>query len=490
MTNKSAFLGIDVSKGYADFILLDGEKQILEEFFALDDTRQGHSTLAKLIGQWFARGITHLYCGVESTGGYENNWFGFLCGAAGGYDESDKTLRVARINPKAVKSCGEAAMVRTQTDQTSAFAIASYLINWPHKIHYSPTGACPNDPLWMQTRQHIGFINMLVKQKTQLTNQLEKLLYQHLSELLIYCRHGIPGWLLRLLRRYPSRQGIRRAGVNKVASIRGISQNKAQSLLDKLDATRPGCSPGMARTIQQIVRQVLHLQTCIDTEEAWLVRGFEDHPDVKLLESIKGVGLASAVRLVAEIEDHSRFKNLKGFCAYFGVHPTWKESGDGIWKTGMSKKGRPGVRATLYMCALSGLRWNPDLKRLYHKFRKKGMNHYQAIGVVMHKLLRIVYGVLNSQRPYDPGIDQKNREYAEKKRGQYEQRMAQAKKQKRSKRQRFMNSPAGTAEQAPISRRAYQKRKQKASQSSLVEECAGSPPAEYLVQKQNPKMNI
>lgn len=478
MTNNPAFLGIDVSKGYADFILLDGEKQILEESFALDDTRQGHNTLAELIEQWFDRGITHLYCGVESTGGYEANWFRFLCGAAAGYDEPGKTLRVARINPQPVKSCGEAAMVRTQTDQTSAFAIASYQVNWPQKIHYSPSEAFPDNPLWVETRQHVGFINLLVKQKTQLTNQLEKLLYQHLSELLIYCRHGMPGWLLRLLQRYPSQQSMLRAGVKKVAGIRGISRNKAQSLLGKLDTDRPGCSPGITRTIQKIARQVLHLQTCIDAEEAWLVGQFEDHPNVKLLESIKCVGLASAVRLVAEIEDLSRFKNLKGFCAYFGVHPTWKQSGDGIWKIGMSKKGRPGVRAILYMCALTGLRWNPDLKRLYHNFRKKRMNHYQAMGVVMHKLLRIVYGVLNSQTPYDPGVDQKNRETAEQKRNQYEQRMTQTKKQKRSKRLRFKNGETNPTEQAPISRRAYQKRKQEASQSSLDEECTGSPPAE------------
>lgn len=102
--NRSAFLGIDVSKGYADFILLDPDKQTLEETFTLDDTRQGRHILTELIDTWFSGGITHLYCGVESTGGYENNWFTVLCGVAASYGEQGQTLRVARVNPKAVKS--------------------------------------------------------------------------------------------------------------------------------------------------------------------------------------------------------------------------------------------------------------------------------------------------------------------------------------------------------------------------------------------------
>lgn len=479
MMNRSAFLGIDVSKGYADFILVDPDKQTLEETFTLDDTRQGRHILTELIDKWFSGGITQLYCGVESTGGYENNWFTGLCGVAANYAEQGNTLRVARVNPKAVKSCGEAGMVRTQTDPVSAKTIASYLINWPDKVRYSPGEDAPDDPIWMETRQHLSFMNLLVKQKTQLINQLEKLLYGHLSELLIYCRHGVPGWLLRLLARYPTRQHLLRAGPDKVAAIRGISKAKAQSLLGKLDPSGPPTSASMARTIGQTVRQVLHLDGLIEAEEAWLVEQFKDHPDVKLVESMKGVGLASAVRLIAEIEDISRFDSIKALCAYFGVHPTWKQSGDGIWYQGMSKKGRPAVRATLFMCGLAAIRWNPDLHRLYHNFRKKGMNHYQAMGVVMHKLLRIVYGVLKNQTPYDPDVDRQNRKNAKQKREEYEQKAAQKKQVHKTRRQRF-NTANGTdqSEQAPISRRAWQKRKQEASQSSTKEEYTGSPPAD------------
>ena len=36
------YLGIDVSKGYADFMILDRTKQPVEDSFQLDDTFSGH----------------------------------------------------------------------------------------------------------------------------------------------------------------------------------------------------------------------------------------------------------------------------------------------------------------------------------------------------------------------------------------------------------------------------------------------------------------
>ena len=60
---KEIFLGIDVSKGYADFIPLDDKGEFS---FQLTDNKAGHL----LIKQWLDDGAKSIYCGVESTGGY------------------------------------------------------------------------------------------------------------------------------------------------------------------------------------------------------------------------------------------------------------------------------------------------------------------------------------------------------------------------------------------------------------------------------------
>ena len=49
------FMGIDVSKGYADFIILNQHKKITEPNFQLDDTYNGHAELYELIYALFEK---------------------------------------------------------------------------------------------------------------------------------------------------------------------------------------------------------------------------------------------------------------------------------------------------------------------------------------------------------------------------------------------------------------------------------------------------
>ena len=81
------------------------------------------------------------------------------------------------------------------------------------------------------------------------------------------------------------------------------------------------------------------------------------------------------------------------------------------------------------------------------------------MGVVMHKLLRIVFGVLKSKRPFEESIDLLNQERAAEK----QKRKAEGEKQiktenKKSKRRYQMEELSNV----PLSRRAAQKRKEMA----------------------------
>ncbi len=151
--------------------------------------------------------------------------------------------------------------------------------------------------------------------------------------------------------------------------------------------------------IKQTSQEVLSRLEQIELNEKYLIDLFKDNEDVKLLMTIPGIGIKTAVLLMMEIEELNRFENAKKLSAFFGVNPQFKQSGDGAWAYHMSKKGRPVVRALLYTSALCGIKYNPIVKQRYAAARAKGKNHYDAMGVVMHKLLRIVFGVLKSKRP-------------------------------------------------------------------------------------------
>lgn len=464
---QSGFLGCDVSKGYCDFLLINSLGEVLESSFTLEDTKTGRSQLKTLIKKWLEGGITALYCGVESTGGYENNWYRYLKTLS-----KDLPVKVARLNPRGVKAVGDAFLTRTVTDAVSAENIANYLIHFSAKVDYGLNR--PPVPEFAEGRQHVNYINMSTKQKVQLSNQLEKLLYQYYSEVLVYCRHGIPGWLLRLLVKYPCASAVSRAGEQKVGIIFGIGPHRAKSILTKSLTSSQVVSKQVQHLISVTAKEILHKLELIDEERQYLQELYQNHKGVTLLCTIKGIGLNSAISILLEIEEIQRFDSAKKMASYFGVHPTYKESGDGIWGKHMSKKGRAEIRAMLYMASLSGIRHNPLLKTIYTRFRSKGMNHYQAMGVVMHKLLRIIFGILKNETPFDETIDLANVEKAQAKQKKLEELSADLAKENLKSKYRFQS----TLEDAPISRRKYQKNKKALSvpiQNNL--EKAGLPSA-------------
>jgi len=296
---------------------------------------------------------------------------------------------------------------------------------------------------------------MLQKQKVQLNNQLEKLLYQYFPEILVYCRHGIPPWLLQLLLKYPTASNVISAGLDNIKSIKSISQEKALSLLEKAKQSDVVATDQVCRIISLTIREIIHKDVLIQDERKYLKGIYAENEEVKLLCTIPGVGIDSAITFLLEIENINRFPSSKKMSAYFGISPMFKQSGDGKWGAHMSKQGRGEVRGVLFMATLSGIRFNPILKSIYARFRAKGMNHKQAAGVIMHKLLRIIFGMLKSKTPFKEEVDMQNQQRSKEKQKQTELDQKTANKARKVHAQRYKSSFTN----APISRKNDQKRK-------------------------------
>ena len=110
----------------------------------------------------------------------------------------------------------------------------------------------------------------------------------------------------------------------------------------------------------------------------------------------------------------------------------------------MSKKGRKEPRKILFMVALTAVRSNPLIRSIYLERIEKGMEKMAAIGLCMHKILRIIYGMLKHGKPFDPQIDLNNRQRSFKKKPAG----------KRDESRRFQDYDS----KAPISRRQNKKR--------------------------------
>jgi transposase len=443
------YLGIDVSKGYADFMMLDEQRQPVDKGFQLDDTAAGH---LKLVAYLTAFCDTHpqsaIYAAVESTGGYENNWYHRLIASA-----DFLSIHVARLNPARVKDNSKASARRNRTDQISAKDIAEYLITHPGQVRYDEPEAYP------MLRRQWTFIQLNLKQKSQLLSHLDTVLYTGMPELLTFCREGVPTWLLKVLQRYPTYRDLQSAGIEKLVQIPYLSGKKAQRIMALIEQGVGNSDPVSGEIIRALATQILTLEQQIAQQKKYLEKHYQEaQREIKLLLSFKGIGVYSAVGLLLSIVSIHRFQTVKHLASYFGIHPVYKQSGDGVWGFHMSKQGRAEPRAILYMVAWSAIQFNPVIKDLYAHCMKKGMNKNAALGVCMHKILRIIYGMLKNNTPFDPTIDQKNRE----------KQQINNQKPKHDKKRRLQQFDKN----APVSGRQLKKRKeQSSSQDEPVVKC-------------------
>jgi transposase len=128
---------------------------------------------------------------------------------------------------------------------------------------------------------------------------------------------------------------------------------------------------------------------------------------LELLQSIPGIGLISAVTILAEIGDFSAFSKPGKLVAYFGIDPSVMQSGEFTGtRNKMSKRGSRLLRRVLFTIALANIRTkrdktacNPVLME-YYKNKCQNKPKKVALGAVMRKLVNYIFAVLRDRKPY------------------------------------------------------------------------------------------
>jgi transposase len=122
----------------------------------------------------------------------------------------------------------------------------------------------------------------------------------------------------------------------------------------------------------------------------------------QLLTSITGVGVQSAAILLAEIGAIERYASARQLAAAAGVTPQERLSGTTVHgKTRLCKIGNVRLRRALYYPSLSLIRHCEPIQRWRNQLLQRGKTKMQVVGAVMHKLIRIVFGILKSRTPFD-----------------------------------------------------------------------------------------
>lgn len=152
---------------------------------------------------------------------------------------------------------------------------------------------------------------------------------------------------------------------------------------------------------------IVFLETQVKSIKKQLLAHIQTHESLsqqaELLVSIVGIGADTAARLLAEIGDIKAFSSARQLAAYAGLTPQEHTSGTSVrGKTRLCKIGNARLRKALYFPAMTFLRRAPELQPWRDRLAEAGKTKMSIIGAAMHKLIRIVYGVLASGQHYDP----------------------------------------------------------------------------------------
>ena len=460
--SKPIIVAADISKGYADFLVVDSDKKTLVELFQLDDNRAGHDTLRdQLVLLKKTYKPSRILLVVESTGGFEDNWLRLvkqpaLAAFVEGY----------RLNAKITHHEYRVQKRNSVSDAVSSMTIAHHVAK---NLEAFQPREIVVDPQYAAARNLIRHLTSLDQDCSGHKNSLQQLLYQYLPSLVPFLPKNWSKYFLQMLITYSGKQSIQRAAAQGFKKLNRVPKGKAaaihEALRDGVDMKET--PPMVVLALRSKARQILSLQQEIaELEDQLCAMAPVSEKQVDLLCSIKGMGRVTATILLCFIEDVDRFDTAKAMAAFFGVQPRVKTSGDGSVKIGMSKQGSGLVRRATYLLAFRTLGQEPYLKSIYTKFRQRGMTNDAALGALMHKLLRIIYGMLKSGKPFNAGVDQLNQ--IDPRSGE---KSASGEGVVEDPKRRFQS----TSQAAPLSnRQRRQRKKDQESQAATVAESAGS----------------
>jgi len=146
-------------------------------------------------------------------------------------------------------------------------------------------------------------------------------------------------------------------------------------------------------TLWQLKREILKKLSDLAKSERY-------KEDVELLHSAPGIGRLTAIRLVLELGDMTRFKRKEEFGSFLGLIPSDYSTGDSDRKGHITKMGNHSLRSWLIECSWVAIKYDPVLLDKYQRIFRRTLSKKKAIVAVAKKLAMRLRTLLITRQPY------------------------------------------------------------------------------------------
>jgi transposase len=119
-----------------------------------------------------------------------------------------------------------------------------------------------------------------------------------------------------------------------------------------------------------------------------------------LINSIKGVGMQTAVTLIIHTNNFASFHTARQIASYCGCAPFPNESGTTDKGNRISRLANRDLKVLLTQCAISAIQHNSELSAYAQRKLAEGKPRRLVINNVRNKLIQRIFAVVNSKIPY------------------------------------------------------------------------------------------
>jgi len=395
-TQITHYAGLDWARDHHDIVIIDQQGQIVADL-RIQHSLQGWKDFSEQVKAYPALAVA-----LETAQG----------AAVDQLLQLDCT--VYPVNPLSAKSYRQRkAPSGTKTDRLDAWALADAM-----RLEGQQWKALRAlDPLTQQIQLLCRDEISLIEQRTQLVNQLQQALYEYYPAALEAFDDWTRPSTWDFVLQFPTPDKLAKAGQRRWEKFLHTQKlwrpETAQRRLEIFQrADQFGGSPPVtfAKSLlaQSLAGLLKALELKLDLYRLQIEALFKHHPDRDLFGSLPGAAQTLAPRLLGEVGgDPQRFEDTQNLQAVAGTAPVSFQSGQ-IHKVRVRYQCNKILRHTIHLWAQCCIRSCLWAQVYYKQKRQEGKSHACALRCLGHRLLKILWRMIQTRQPYDGELHARN----------------------------------------------------------------------------------
>ena len=394
------YVGVDIAKEKHYVCILDDAKELACKPFWIYSDILGLRELLKRLAE-LSLDMDDFIIGIESTGAFSENFYSYI---------TDADYKVILLNSyQTAKYRDFSTLKKIKNDSIDAYVIAELLASAKYKASYISNEAYHD----------LKVLNRLKKSLDDKIKSIQREISTVVATVNPEIEKVFPNIFTKtaiaIIKAYPTAIDISKATPEKLTKIfrhiKGNSFNleKAKYLIElaKSSIYTGRAYESRALMIKTNIKILeLYIQEKDEVEKQ--IQGLidnqldDDSTNIDNVKSIPGVADKTVTAILGECGDLRRFESAKAFIGFLGLYPTLYQSGKSSSTGTLAKRGIPIAKHALYMAAVSAVRHNTELHKLFRDKVSSGKSKKEALIIIAKKLASIIYSLFKYDQPYNP----------------------------------------------------------------------------------------